>query len=74
MKKLYRGVLKAVGLSLALGCFTSPLGYAVPPAEALAELPRTFDADISPYGKHLAVICVEKFLVEVNGPSEYMTR
>ena len=56
MKSVLRGLTKTVGLSLAIGFSTTPIVHAAPPPEAFGELPLGFDADISPDGKHIAII------------------
>ena len=56
MGSLLGGLAKTVGLSLAIGFGAVSTAYAAPPPEAFGELPLAFDADISPDGKHLAVI------------------
>ena len=56
MGSLLGGLAKTVGLSLAIGFGAVSTAYSAPPPEAFGELPLAFDADISPDGKHLAVI------------------
>ena len=56
MSGILRKLLKSVGVSVALSCFTASTLYAAPPPKAFGELPLSFDADLSPDGKHLAVI------------------
>lgn len=56
MKRLLGGIAKTVGLSLAIGYGAISTVHAAPPPEAFGELPLGYDADISPDGKHLAII------------------
>lgn len=56
MKTILCGLAKIVGLSLAVGFSSIGAANAAPPPEAFGELPLSFDADISPDGKYLAVI------------------
>ena len=56
MKRILRGLAKQVGLSLVLGCSLAFTANAAPPPEAFGELPMSFDADIAPDGKHIAII------------------
>jgi len=56
MRKFIRRFMLTAGLSIVgtMGSFT--LANAAPPAIAFGELPLGHDADISPDGKHLAMI------------------
>lgn len=56
MKTLVRNLIKTVCLPLAVGGMVAPIAQAAPPAKAFGELPLSFDADLSPNGKHIAVI------------------
>lgn len=56
MKKILRGLVKRVGISFVIGCSAASIVHAAPPPEAFGELPLSFDADISPDGKHIAII------------------
>lgn len=56
MKSISFAVSLMLGASV-LGAFGLPQeAYAAPPAKAFGELPVAYDADISPDGKHLAMI------------------
>ena len=56
MKRILRGLTKCLGLSLVISCSFASLANAAPPPEAFGELPLSFDADIAPDGKHIAII------------------
>ncbi len=56
MKTFIRSLLKSVCIPLAVGGILAPVANAAPPAKAFGELPLSFDADLSPDGKHIAVI------------------
>jgi len=56
MRRILSGLAKSVGLSFLIGCSAISIAQAAPPPEAFGELPLSFDADISPDGKHIAVI------------------
>jgi dipeptidyl aminopeptidase/acylaminoacyl peptidase len=56
MKNFARNLLLASGLSLAATVGSSSTVCAAPPAKAFGELPVAYDADLSPNGKHLALI------------------
>ena len=56
MKNFARNFLLATGLSLAATVGISSPVHAAPPAKAFGELPVAYDADLSPDGKHMAVI------------------
>ena len=68
MKSLLRSLVGSVCLPLALGGMLAPLVHAAPAPKAFGELPLSFDADLSPDGKHIAVI------VNVNGMYYAATR
>ena len=56
MKNFARNLLLATGLSLAGTIGVASTSFAAPPAKAFGQLPVAYDADISPDGKHLALI------------------
>jgi len=56
MKRLLGGVARSIGLSLVIGFGVLSTVHAAPPPEAFGELPLGHDADISPDGKHLAIL------------------
>lgn len=56
MMNFMRNLLLASGLSLAATVGMSSTVHAAPPAKAFGELPVGYDADLSPDGKHLALI------------------
>ena len=56
MKNFTLTLMLAAGMSLLNALALSPAVYAAPPAKAFGELPVAYDADLSPDGKHLAVI------------------
>lgn len=51
-----RRLLASIGVCLISSFAASTGVYAAPPAKAFGELPKAYDADLSPDGKHLAVI------------------
>lgn len=56
MRKVICELIKTAGVSIALATAFFTATYAAPPPEAFGELPVGFDADISPDGKHIAII------------------
>ena len=56
MRKFLRRVLLMTGVSVAGLMSSTIIANAAPPAKAFGELPLGYDADLSPDGKHLAVI------------------
>jgi len=56
MKRLIVGLINGFGFSLIIGYLLTSAANAAPPAKAFGELPLSFDADITPDGKHVAVI------------------
>ena len=56
MKSGFFGLMKQIGLSLAIGSSLAFTANAAPSPEAFGELPMSFDADIAPDGKHVAII------------------
>ena len=56
MRYFTKVLLLAMGLNLAGGLSVLSAAAATPPAKAFGELPLAYDADLSPDGKHLAII------------------
>ncbi len=56
MTKVISGLVKTIGMSLAVGYGALSTAQAAPPATSFGELPLIFDADISPDGRHLAAV------------------